>query len=174
MKNFFDWFETTQDPRQPWLLLGSLQAQARQDAAAETSLKRYVDLAANQKDAEDRQRGTTQAYLVLSQLAERRKDFTAAERWLARVDSTDEGAAADPVRACALRETAEETGVRLDEDDLVPWAHWITPELEPRRYDTYFFLAGMPPDQEAQDVSGGNRPRGVGFSGRSAGVCRAF
>ena len=71
-----------------------------------------------------------------------------------RVDSTDEGAAADPIRACALRETAEETGVRLDEDDLIPWAHWITPELEPRRYDTYFFLAGMPPDQEAQDVSG--------------------
>jgi len=87
---------------EPWLLLGSLQAQARQDAAAETSLKRYVDLAANQKDAEDRQRGTTQAYLVLSQLAERRKDFTAAERWLARVDSTDELVIAQTRRAGLL------------------------------------------------------------------------
>ncbi|WP_369654804.1 tetratricopeptide repeat protein [Variovorax sp. V213] len=87
---------------EPWLLLGSLQAQARQDAAAETSLKRYVDLAANQKDAEDRQRGTTQAYLVLSQLAERRKDFTAAERWLARVDSTDELVVAQTRRAGLL------------------------------------------------------------------------
>ncbi|MBT2336890.1 tetratricopeptide repeat protein [Variovorax paradoxus] len=87
---------------EPWLLLGSLQAQARQDAAAETSLKRYIDLAANQKDPDDRQRGTTQAYLVLSQLAERRKDFTAAERWLARVDSTDDLVVAQTRRAGLL------------------------------------------------------------------------
>ncbi|WP_062365548.1 tetratricopeptide repeat protein [Variovorax paradoxus] len=87
---------------EPWLLLGSLQAQARQDAAAETSLKRYIDLAANQKDPDDRQRGTTQAYLVLSQLAERRKDFTAAERWLARVDGTDELVVAQTRRAGLL------------------------------------------------------------------------
>ncbi|BEP37232.1 tetratricopeptide repeat protein [Variovorax sp. V59] len=87
---------------EPWLLLGSLQAQARQDAAAETSLKRYIELAANQKDPDDRQRGTTQAYLVLSQLAERRKDFTAAERWLARVDSTDDLVVAQTRRAGLL------------------------------------------------------------------------
>lgn len=24
-------------------------------------------------------------------------------------------------------------------------AHWITPEIEPRRYDTYFFVAALPP-----------------------------
>jgi tetratricopeptide (TPR) repeat protein len=90
---------------EPWLLLGSLQAQARQDAAAETSLKRYVELASSQKDAkdsDDRQRGTTQAYLVLSQLAERRKDFTGAERWLARVDSTDDLVVAQTRRAGLL------------------------------------------------------------------------
>lgn len=87
---------------EPWLLLGSLQAQARQDAAAETSLKRYIELAANQKDPDDRQRGTTQAYLLLSQLAERRKDFTAAERWLARVDSADELVVAQTRRAGLL------------------------------------------------------------------------
>ena len=87
---------------EPWLLLGSLQAQARQDAAAETSLKRYIELAASQKDPDDRQRGTTQAYLVLSQLAERRKDFTAAERWLARVDSADELVVAQTRRAGLL------------------------------------------------------------------------
>jgi tetratricopeptide (TPR) repeat protein len=90
---------------EPWLLLGSLQAQARQDGAAETSLKRYVELAANQKDpkdADDRQRGITQAYLVLSQLAERRKDFTGAERWLARVDSTDDLVVAQTRRAGLL------------------------------------------------------------------------
>ena len=60
----------------------------------------------------------------------------------------------DPIRACALRETVEETGVLLAADDLHPWAHWITPEAEPRRYDTQFFVARMPADQQARDISG--------------------
>jgi 8-oxo-dGTP pyrophosphatase MutT (NUDIX family) len=67
------------------------------------------------------------------------------------VDASDEG---DPIRRCALRETSEETGVVLTETDLYPWAHWITPEIEPRRYDTTFFVAGLPDDQEAADISG--------------------
>ena len=71
-----------------------------------------------------------------------------------RVDPVDQTAGSDPLRVCAVRETAEETGVQLSKDDLVPWAHWITPEPEPRRYDTHFFLAVMPEDQEAQDISG--------------------
>lgn len=29
------------------------------------------------------------------------------------------------------------------------FAHWITPSLEPRRFDTHFFVAEMPPAQEA-------------------------
>lgn len=55
---------------------------------------------------------------------------------------------------CGIRETAEETGVGLDTRALYPWAHWITPECEPRRYDTYFYLAALPAGQEASDVSG--------------------
>ena len=74
---------------EPWLLLGSLQTQARQDAAAESSLKRYIGLADTQRDAEARSRGQTQAFLLLAQLAERRKDFTGAEHWLGRIDSTE-------------------------------------------------------------------------------------
>ncbi len=93
---------------EPWLLLGSLQAQARQDAAADTSLKRYLELAtsqpaaAAQAEAVERNRGVTQAYLLLSQLAERRKDFAGAERWLARIDGADELVIAQTRRAGLL------------------------------------------------------------------------
>jgi 8-oxo-dGTP pyrophosphatase MutT (NUDIX family) len=42
----------------------------------------------------------------------------------------------------------------LRSDLLVPWARWITPEFEPRRYDTYFFLARLPELQRTRDVGG--------------------
>jgi 8-oxo-dGTP pyrophosphatase MutT (NUDIX family) len=35
-------------------------------------------------------------------------------------------------------------GVRLDTARLRYWAWWVTPEPEPRRYDTRFFVAGLP------------------------------
>lgn len=57
------------------------------------------------------------------------------------------------VRA-AVREVAEETGVRLGDADLVPWTRWITPEFEPRRYDTYFFVSALPDGQQPGDLSG--------------------
>ncbi len=87
---------------EPWLLLGSLQAQARQDVAAERSVKRYLDLSASQGDAAERQRGQTQAYFLMSQLAERRKDLKAAEGWLARVDNTEDLVATQARRAALL------------------------------------------------------------------------
>jgi 8-oxo-dGTP pyrophosphatase MutT (NUDIX family) len=32
-------------------------------------------------------------------------------------------------------------------DLLIPYAHWITPEKVPKRFDTWFFLAAAPPEQ---------------------------
>lgn len=103
---------TTSRPElaEPWLLLGSLQMQARQDAAAEASIKRFIELSGSPKggsskdadDAADRKRGVSQAYFALSQLAERRKDYAAAERWLSRVDGADELVAAQTRRASLL------------------------------------------------------------------------
>jgi 8-oxo-dGTP pyrophosphatase MutT (NUDIX family) len=71
-----------------------------------------------------------------------------------RVDPADVLAGTDAVRRCALRETREETDVDLTDEDLHDWAHWTTPEFEPRRYDTHFFVAALPGGQEARDVSG--------------------
>jgi len=104
---------TTSRPElaEPWLLLGSLQMQARQDAAAEASIKRFIELSGNPKsgagnkdadDVTDRKRGISQAYFALSQLAERRKDYAAAERWLSRIDGADELVAAQTRRATLL------------------------------------------------------------------------
>ena len=40
-----------------------------------------------------------------------------------------------------------DAGLRLTLDRLVPFAHWITPNFEPRRFDTHFFLVRAPADQ---------------------------
>ncbi|WP_141717698.1 NUDIX hydrolase [Nocardia altamirensis] len=41
----------------------------------------------------------------------------------------------------------------LRADLLRPWANWITPELEPRRYDTRFFVAVLPEGQLADGAT---------------------
>jgi len=43
----------------------------------------------------------------------------------------------------------EEADLYLALDVLVPYAHWVTPEFMPKRFDTYFYLAAAPPDQLA-------------------------
>lgn len=50
-------------------------------------------------------------------------------------------------RTGAVRELQEEANVTITPDDLFPLAHWVTPEIEIRRYDTRFFLARMPEGQ---------------------------
>lgn len=69
----------------------------------------------------------------------------AAMRPATFVDLTDAEEAA--YRTAAVRELQEEANVSITVDDLVPLAHWVTPEIEIRRYDTRFFLARMPEGQ---------------------------
>jgi 8-oxo-dGTP pyrophosphatase MutT (NUDIX family) len=52
-------------------------------------------------------------------------------------------------RAAAVRETEEEAGLRLDPDALRYIGRWVTPPGNDRRYDTAFYVAEAPPDQEA-------------------------
>jgi 8-oxo-dGTP pyrophosphatase MutT (NUDIX family) len=57
-------------------------------------------------------------------------------------------------RELSLSELLAGRGLALRSDLLRPFAHWITPPVEPRRYDTKFFAAALPVGQEARDVSG--------------------
>jgi 8-oxo-dGTP pyrophosphatase MutT (NUDIX family) len=57
----------------------------------------------------------------------------------------------DPFLACALREVQEEVGLVLG--DLVVLDHWITPEVEPMRYDVHFYLAIVEESVEGELVT---------------------
>jgi len=46
-------------------------------------------------------------------------------------------------------EVLHREGLTLALDRLHYFSHWITPELSPIRYDTRFFVAEVPPEQEA-------------------------
>jgi 8-oxo-dGTP pyrophosphatase MutT (NUDIX family) len=46
--------------------------------------------------------------------------------------------------AGGLAALLDRLGARLDTGRLRYWGWWVTPEAEPRRYDTRFFVAGLP------------------------------
>ena len=48
-----------------------------------------------------------------------------------------------------LAQFLRDNALRLACDKLVPFAHWITPEMMPKRFDTHFFVAEAPADQAA-------------------------
>ena len=62
--------------------------------------------------------------------------------------------AAVQARALGMTELLSRRGLRLRDDLLFPWSRWITPEFEPKRFDTWFFVALLPHGQTARDVSG--------------------
>ena len=69
-------------------------------------------------------------------------------------DSVDRSAvqaipARRPRSSATLREMAEREGLRLALDPLTRYAHWVTPPVEGRRFDTRFFVTRVPPLQTA-------------------------
>lgn len=79
------------DSPQAWLTLGALHLELRHPAEADAALQRFVTLmqaapAGAQEAPGARDEAMTQAYLMLSQAAEQRGDFAAAEQWLGKVE----------------------------------------------------------------------------------------
>jgi 8-oxo-dGTP pyrophosphatase MutT (NUDIX family) len=74
-----------------------------------------------------------------------------ADAWVfpgGRLEAADgEGEAA--FAAAAARELREEAAITVDPASLVPFAHWITPAQEPKRFDASFFVGALPAGQEA-------------------------
>jgi 8-oxo-dGTP pyrophosphatase MutT (NUDIX family) len=57
-------------------------------------------------------------------------------------------------RSLSLVEMMQRRGLVVRADLLRPWAHWLTPEIETRRFDTRFFVAALPEGQRTRDVGG--------------------
>ncbi len=74
------------------------------------------------------------------------RNLLPAERALSLARSEREARRAGRV---ALKELVVREKLQLACDLLVPFAHWITPEFLPRRFDTHFFLAPAPVQQAA-------------------------
>lgn len=50
----------------------------------------------------------------------------------------------------AFIEMVRDEALELALETLLPFAHWVTPEIAPKRFDTHFFIAAAPPGQVAQ------------------------
>lgn len=61
-----------------------------------------------------------------------------------RPDDRDLAAA----RRAAVREAREEAGIEVDETSLVWFSHWTPPEISPKRFATWFFVAAAGDDLE--------------------------
>ncbi|MCB2004638.1 MAG: tetratricopeptide repeat protein [Rhodoferax sp.] len=89
-----------------WLIKGTLEQQNRQPEQARASLLRFVELATQVKaspdETEEPEQALTQAYLRLAELAEQRRDYTAAQDWLARIDNAQSMVSVQSRRAAIL------------------------------------------------------------------------
>src|SRR3984957_7946089 len=65
----------------------------------------------------------------------------------------------------SLSELLARRGLLLRADLLTPWARWITPEISPRRFDTWFFAAALPARQLAGLATTGLATTGLATAG---------
>ena len=71
-----------------------------------------------------------------------------------------------------LRSIVEREGVRLALDAVVPFAHWVTPPIEVRRFDTWFFAVRAPARQLATHDTHESSDSGWFTPGAALEACR--
>lgn len=77
-------------------------------------------------------------------------------------------------RRASLVQVLADAGLGIRSDLLRPWANWLTPPGQGRRYDTFFFAAALPDGQQARmltteaDLGEWRRPADL-FAERAAG-----
>lgn len=93
-------------------------------------------------------------------LLRRNSDIAYGGSWVfpgGRIDAHEfEAARQDALQAArlaAVRETAEEASVRINEQDLLYFSHWTTPVVRPKRFSTWFFLATV--NEKTVQIDGG-------------------
>ena len=92
------------------------------------------------------------------------------------VDDTSGPAWDEARRALEARETAftdvlRERGLVIRTDLLRAWSSWVTPEFEPRRYRTFFFVLASPAGQQA--AAGSTESDAAGWLGVEAALAAA-
>lgn len=80
-----------------WLFLGLLQSDLSQVLQAEQSLQQYLKLSSKTTDP-DRSGGVSEAYLALSQMAQKQGRWAQADEWLAKIPAD-----ADPLKVASRR-----------------------------------------------------------------------
>lgn len=60
----------------------------------------------------------------------------------------------DAARRAAVREAREESGLSLDEEQLVAISHWVPPAFNFKRFATWFFVAPAPADAHLAAADG--------------------
>lgn len=73
--------------------------------------------------------------------------ITSYERWEGRRQAMLDGDR-------SFSELLAAESLAVDPQAIRAWGHWVTPEVESRRYDTRFFVAVIPAHQEAKDLGG--------------------
>ncbi len=84
-----------------WLLQGAIELQENQFSGADKSFNQFLQLA-EKINLPTNHAGRVQAYLGLAQLAENRKDYSAAQGWLSKIEDDKERLAAQLRRASIL------------------------------------------------------------------------
>ena len=89
-----------------------------------------------------------------------RELFEEAGVLLAKTDELAEGETVEMMTLAGLRnamlgganaaETMKAAGLVWSTDVLVPWSHWITPSIEPKRFSARFFVTELPAGQKPQ------------------------